>query len=1126
MAAGPVAKLTREERKQLERRAAELNQQVNQLYQQGQYSAATKRLKLLWQTIERLYPKDQYPQGHAELAHCLNYQGFILQNERKYAQAWSYYEKALAMRERLYPKQRYPLGHPDLAQSLNNLGFVLNAQRKYAKALGYFKNALAMRERLYPKEQYPAGNIFLAESLNNLGSLLAAQGEYTQARSYFQKALAMHERLFPKERYPQGHPDLASCLNNLAGLLHAQGEYARARSYCQKALAMSESLYPVEKYPRGHPDLAQSLNNLGGLLGAQGEYVQARTYYHKALVMRERLYPKEEYPQGHPHLANSLNNLGVQLKAQGEYAQARTYYHKALEMYERLYPKEKYPRGHPNLARSISNLGRLLEVQGKYAQARRYLQKAVEMNECLYPKEKYPWGHPDLALSLNNLGTLLLAHGVYDQAQTYLKQALVMRERLYPKEQYPRGHPDLTQSLNRLGTLLHAQGEYDQARTYFQKALMMRERLYPKEQYPQGHPHLALSLSNLGANLQAQGKYGQALNYLKRGVEMYQGLTDLFMEASAEAEAFSLAASLPRTRDGLLSGSRHLPASEQSVYGLVWRGKAAITRLVASRQQALVHALLPGKMRPAERHEVQQTWQDLLDARRALSRLLLAPVSNAKDHRQRLQQLSQKKVDLEQKLAKLLPTFARQQDLERQSYDGLVKKLPHGAVFIDLLRYVRFDQDPKRKGEAGQRRTECYVAFVLAKGRPVKRVELERAAPIDQALAAWRSDIRQKKTGGPASQKLRLLLWRPLAKYLPARTKTLWLSPDAALTWLPWPALPVNQAGRVLLEDYQVGVVPHGPFLLEKLSGQPPSDRDTGLLLAVGGVQYEARPDIVQRPEELTMNRQPVLGKGSLTWDNLPGSRHELERVIVLAGQRAVHRLTGTQPSTTRLLAELPKARWVHLATHGFFADKKFRSILQIDEELFDRDRFHEGPPPGARNPLVLSGLVLAGANLPQPKDLKARTESDGGILTAEAIAGLPLHRLELAVLSACETGLGEVAGGEGVFGLQRAFHLAGARNVVASLWKVDDQATAALMGLFYDKLWRQKKPAIQALREAQLTLYHHPERIAALAKERGPNFDKVVRLPITPDQETKPSPKGKAATRLWAGFVLSGLGR
>jgi CHAT domain-containing protein len=127
-------------------------------------------------------------------------------------------------------------------------------------------------------------------------------------------------------------------------------------------------------------------------------------------------------------------------------------------------------------------------------------------------------------------------------------------------------------------------------------------------------------------------------------------------------------------------------------------------------------------------------------------------------------------------------------------------------------------------------------------------------------------------------------------------------------------------------------------------------------------------------------------------------------------------------------------------------------------------------------------------------------------------------------VLSACETGLGRVAGGEGVFGLQRAFHLAGAHNVVASLWKVDDEATAALMTLLYDKLWREKKSALVALREAQLTLYHHPERIKGLAQERGPKLDKIVRLPIEPGK-TVPRPGEKAVSKLWAGFVLSGIG-
>src|SRR5262249_23974267 len=130
----------------------------------------------------------------------------------------------------------------------------------------------------------------------------------------------------------------------------------------------------------------------------------------------------------------------------------------------------------------------------------------------------------------------------------------------------------------------------------------------------------------------------------------------------------------------------------------------------------------------------------------------------------------------------------------------------------------------------------------------------------------------------------------------------------------------------------------------------------------------------------------------------------------------------------------------------------------------------HDRDAPVARNPLVLSGLVLAGASRPSPK-IDETTHDDLGILTAEAIAGLSLQDLELVVLSACETGLGTVAGGEGVFGLQRAFHLAGAHTVVASLWKVDDAATRKLMSLFYSNLWEQGMPAAEALRQAQLTV-------------------------------------------------------
>jgi CHAT domain-containing protein len=157
----------------------------------------------------------------------------------------------------------------------------------------------------------------------------------------------------------------------------------------------------------------------------------------------------------------------------------------------------------------------------------------------------------------------------------------------------------------------------------------------------------------------------------------------------------------------------------------------------------------------------------------------------------------------------------------------------------------------------------------------------------------------------------------------------------------------------------------------------------------------------------------------------------------------------------------------------------------------------------------VLSGLVLAGANRPETPDR--------GIVTAEDLIGLRLEGMELAVLSACETGLGEVAGGEGVLGLTRAFHVAGCRNVIASLWKVDDDATAALMGLFYRNVWVKGQEPLQALRHAQLYVYRNPGHIAALARLHSFDFDEKILPKATP---------GRAPTARWAAFVLSGPGR
>jgi CHAT domain-containing protein len=217
----------------------------------------------------------------------------------------------------------------------------------------------------------------------------------------------------------------------------------------------------------------------------------------------------------------------------------------------------------------------------------------------------------------------------------------------------------------------------------------------------------------------------------------------------------------------------------------------------------------------------------------------------------------------------------------------------------------------------------------------------------------------------------------------------------------------------------------------------------------------------------------------------------------------------------------MPRCRFVHLATHGFFADAAFRSAFHHDLagesmqlggfELLGRRSTITG-----RNPLILSGVVLAGADRPAGTPAPGDPAGDDGILTAEEVADLDLSGTELVVLSACETGLGEVAGGEGVFGLQRAFALGGARTVIATLWKIDDRATQALMGEFYRQLWREGAPAgkLEALRRAQLAMIRRYDR--DMGSLRG----------LEPIDSGGPTPgpgRRSLPPFFWAAFTLNG---
>jgi CHAT domain-containing protein len=379
---------------------------------------------------------------------------------------------------------------------------------------------------------------------------------------------------------------------------------------------------------------------------------------------------------------------------------------------------------------------------------------------------------------------------------------------------------------------------------------------------------------------------------------------------------------------------------------------------------------------------------------------------------------------------------------------------------------------------------------------------------------SWRNSIENGQTDSSADL-LREELWLPIERVLPEGTRTVLISADGALALVPWAAIPGEKRGSVLLEKYGFGVVPYGALLLESRQVKGDLRKPKGLLLAVGDVQYGGS-DAIREDE-------PGSDQEQRCWHALPGTKREIDDVVAIAGARSTLKISGVEACPNRVLKELPKARWAHFATHGYFlGETETRATIVVHEMVFEDPEallswsgIRGRTTMALQNPLTLSGLVLAGAN-------EASASDSTGVLSAEEIASLSLEDLELVVVSACQTSVGLTSPNEGAFALPRAFHLAGVRNVVSTLWKIEDKYTAAVMRAFYHGPWTENKAPIEALRQAQLFIFRNPDLIDAFSTSRGIEFDRPVRLH---DSGAREPGVQRTDPRLWAAFTLSGPG-
>jgi tetratricopeptide (TPR) repeat protein/CHAT domain-containing protein len=1067
----------RQELAQAERAAP----QVEALYAKGEFRPA---IQLGVQTLDKF--RHTLGEQHPSTTESLNDLAVLYQSMGDSAKAEPLFRQALETQKKVLGEQ-----HPSIASSLNNLAVLYHQTGQYAKAEPLFRQSLDIRTKVFGEQ-----NTNTAQILGNLAVLYEEMGDYAKAEPLLQQTIRIRKLTLGEK-----HPDTAQSLHSLAVLYKSIGNYAQAEALFRQAITIRKEVLGVV-----HPDTALSLDHLAALYWATGDYLKAEPLFRQALDIDRKVWGEK-----HPKTANNLNNMGLLYQSMGDHAKAASLFGQALEI-----QKSVLGEKHPETATTLQNLATLYLSTGDYARAEPLYQQALEIREKVLGH-----GHPQTAQTLDSLATLYQNQGDYAKAEPLLRQALDILRKASGGQ-----NESTAMSLNNLAILYESMGEYVKAEPLLRQALESFRKNLGEQ-----HKKTVSVLNNLAGLYREMGDYAKAEPLYRKALEGHQQLLDQALSGFAERQQLTLEASMDYYLDTYLSGTGPAHVSDATAYGYVLRNKGAVT----ARQS--------GIRLEHRRPELQRLFKDFQTVSTRLANLsLAAPDSKEPEARLKVvEELTEQRELIETKLAAQSEAFARRRSIAKLSpaeqLAKLVAALPIHTALVDVLEYTHSSPPRAKRGpfEYEQR----MLAFVVRPDGEVHKVDLGPTAPIAKAVTAWRQTYGASGSSD-TGQTLRTLIWEPLAPFL-GGADTILLSPDGPLHQLPLAALPGSKPGLYLLDERNIVIAPV-PRLLPELfasASMPPIEAPTNTPLLIGNVAFDSarettRAELAQAESSSlrSRSRSPARTReGGIRFGPLPGTAEEVEAISTMYRRLGVGEprlLLGSEATEEAFRLEAPRHRWVHVATHGFFAPETVRSALEPTAEaqhqssagrLFGSANEIRGYHPG-----LLSGIVFAGANAdirrPNGAPRALRAERDEGILTALEVSGLDLSGVELVVLSACETGLGKTAGGEGVLGLQRAFQLAGAKNVVASLWKVDDNATVALMRLFYHKLWIEKKTPAAALREAQLALLHHPEQIESLATTRGPSFDHTVKLV----DHGKRSPTAKTSSpRLWASFVISG---
>jgi CHAT domain-containing protein/tetratricopeptide (TPR) repeat protein len=921
--------------------------------------------------------------------------------------------------------------------------------------------ALAIEERLEP------GTRDLAAAMSNKAFLVESRGDFPGAREWYQRAFeTMRSALGPDHRDTvMAEKDLGMAWNDL-------GEYQKARTLVEEALSIRSKADP------SHVDVAILRHNLGAIEWQMGDYAAARDAFTAAADGLTRAFGPD-----HPHVASALEGLAVVQTNLGDHAEALTTYRRVLAIRRRVLPS-----GHPLIAQTYVNLGDALMSLGDNRAALEALNRGLSIEEKSLGAD-----HPQLLAALTNLAVLLDRLGDHSGARRTLRRGIAIREKANGAND-----ADLIIPLTQLANLLADDGRWEEARAVYRRAHTLGERTRGAD-----HPYVATVEIDEGLRLAAHGDVMEASALITRARDArLKALGREHPDAAAAIDAHARLAAVQRSpRDAIREAleAEHIARRHfQSVAAVLPESQALLFAEARTRSQdlAIFTAL---RQSGADAQTIAQLWdavirsralvlqevswrrrffatpepgrRDALDAaanaRARLAQLVLRGPSADRpaSYPQELAHAREENDRAEERLAAESARYGRDRISREIGFDAIRGSLPGGAA---LVSYVRYETGIFTSSARGHH--FAYAAFVLPPGglNPVL-TSLGDAVMIDGLVEDWRRRIRAEANAPPmgaarreiayreAAATLRRRLWDPVARHVGNASRIL-IVPDSTLHLLDFATLPAAKGGYLA----EAGPTLHYATAERDLvADRIPSGSG---LFAVGAPAYDSAPARPASNAAAARRRSDCVLDGNGRFAALPESGREIEAIARLWRDTdgRVQLLSGRSASESAVRLDAPGHRVIHLATHGFVMGE---GCAQARGTVAARSSTARTL---ALNPLLGAGLVLTGASSPS-RD--TRDAADDGILTAEEIGGLNLHGVEWAVLSACDSGTGGTRAGEGIFGLRRAFQMAGVRSVIVSLWPVDDRMAREWMERLYAARLQRHRSTDEAIAEANRTL-------------------------------------------------------